>query len=194
MESKITGRARDSSGSAQRAIVPAAGAGAGSTGQDKAGRSRESKALAKLRSLLKVREGELAMIRIPARLEDARSEDSSVVPPGEVDLPTISHVANIEQFCKDLEAGVSQEDLIEGAVKAAEGSFEWRSTDLEIKGQGLVNSNEETTLMLNLRLGNTEMVTTFTAKVGSMFVIYPAGGVGDSVLMVVGGQGAADSP
>lgn len=156
--------------------------------EEGAGRSREPKASAKLRSLLNVREGELGMIRIPAG-KAAEGLGVSLGGPGqEWDSATILNVADIGRFSKDLEARVSRDDLVEGAVKAADGSFEWRSSDLEIKGEGLPNSKDEITLRLSLRIGNHEVLTTFTAKAGTMFVVYPGKGAEEAVLMVVGGE------
>lgn len=155
--------------------------------QAHAGRSREGKALAKLRSLLKVRQGELAVIRIPPGAMIAESGDSLLGPATEAGGPTILNVDNIERFSKQLEARVNGSDSIEGVVKAADGSFEWHLSDLELKGRGLLNSEEETTLQLELRLGERELVTTFTGKTGSMFVVHP-GGKEDALLLVLGGE------
>lgn len=155
--------------------------------QARAGRSREGKALAKLRSLLKVRQGELAVIRIPARAALAESGDSILNRSKGEEGPTILHVDDVARFSGELEARVSQNDSVEGVVKAADGSFEWRLSDLDLKGEALPNSEEETTLRLELHLAERELVTTFTGGVGSIFVIHP-GGKADALLLVLGGE------
>ena len=169
-----------------------AGESAGQTraGQARAGRSREGKALAKLRSLLKVRQGELAVIRIPLGALVAESGESLLGPPTGEDSPRILNVQDMEKFSKQLEARVSGDDSIDGVVKAADDSFEWRLSDLELEGRGLPNSQEETTLQLKFRLGERELVTTFTGRAGSMLVVHP-GGKEDALLLVLGGEKSA---
>ena len=159
-------------------------------GQARAGRSREGKALAKLRSLLKVRQGELAVIRIPLGALVAESGESLLGPPTGEDSPRILNVQDMEKFSKQLEARVSGDDSIDGVVKAADDSFEWRLSDLELEGRGLPNSQEETTLQLKFRLGERELVTTFTGRAGSMLVVHP-GGKEDALLLVLGGEKSA---
>lgn len=185
---------RPAQGKVEEPGVPAVETNAISMIQGKAGRSREANASAKLRSLLTVRQGELAIVRLPAEMATEGLGVSLLGPAAEASGPTILNVADVERFSRELEARVSQDDPIDGAVQTADGSFEWRSSNFEIKGQSLPNSDEETTLVLNLRFGDRELVTTFTANVGSMFVVHPGGGTEDAVLMVVGGEkaGAAE--
>lgn len=179
--------------------VPAVGSGEERVDRDgrSSGRERRSAASAeaKLKSLLAVREGEVAFIRVPAALmprltgapEGGPHEEETA--PGDR-VPGLMGILNREMVRLAL-TGRAEE--IEGGLDASGGSFEWLGPGLEISG---TSSRDGDFMKVDLTAteGRGKMTMKSSVPPGSVMVLRSTGPDPEGVLIVIGGDDVGELP
>lgn len=156
-------------------------------------RGDEKDGKVKLRSLLELREGELAVVEIPPENLKKLSISVGVFYPADVAASGPGVLAHIKQ--EELEsifAGASQDTRVRGKLQMADGKLEWNGARLKVDGR-ILEGDSEVTLMLNMsQEGRETMVTTFSVPVSSVVVLYSSSPDPEGLAIVVGGAGGGE--
>ena len=149
--------------------------------------SRDRKnAEAKLRSLLEVRDGEMAFLRIPQAMMPDLAEKVQDLVSDQPAVPALSKVKDRQRFVEELQTRMGPADTVEGAINAADGPFAWHNGEWQISGQALPNSEREVTLQISIRVGEGELVSTISLQRGDMIVLHLKEPQPEALLIVIG--------
>lgn len=149
---------------------------------------------AKLNSLLEVREGEIACIRIPAHLMagfTTGEKDAGLV--GRATSPDlvgiIPRIAVLDGF-RDVRADGGP---IEGSVDADAGEFEWTGNRLHVSGTA-TNASDSIVLRIEVREGDGALECMTDLPPGGIVFIRSSHPDPEGILLVVGQRDAEEKP
>lgn len=153
-------------------------------------RGGEKDGTVKLRSLLELREGELAVVEIPPENLKKLSISVGVSDPADVAASRPGVLAHIEQEeLENIFAGASQDTRVRGKLQMADGKLEWKGARLKVDGT-ILPGDSEATLMLNMsQEGRETMVTTFSVRASSLVILYSSSPDPEGLAILVGGAG-----
>ena len=161
-----------------------------STGSRPSRTGEGGSAEAKLRSLLEIRKGEIAFIRVsPAMMSQLRS-DPEAASHGYSPDDAGQGISMIGRMDRDWIAGklasmARDEGLIEGQSDTADDSFEWTSPVWKISGE-TTHFPDEARLRMRMKDGGTEMEMITRAPYGTALLIQSGGPEPDGLLLVIG--------
>jgi hypothetical protein len=153
-------------------------------------REGEKDGTVKLRSLLELREGEMAVVEIPPENLKKLSISVGVSDPADVAGSRPGVLAHIKQ--EELEsifAGASEDTRVRGKLQMADGKLEWDGARLKVDGR-ILRGDSDATLMLNMsQEGRETMVTTFSVRASSLVILYSSSPDPEGLAILVGGAG-----
>jgi hypothetical protein len=142
----------------------------------------------KLRSMLEIREGELAVIEIPSecmkKLPMSWSLSGSESP--DEPRPGLLGYLRREQL-EGLFAGGGKEDTVKGKVQVADGELKWQGSRMEVRGT-ILPGDSDVTFQLNMSEGDQEAtVAIVTIPESSLLVLHSSPPNPEGLAIFVGG-------
>lgn len=150
---------------------------------------------AKLRSLLEIRKGEIAFIRVSPATMERLQNDPEAASHGYSPDDAGQGISMVGRMDRDWIAGklasmARDEGLIEGQSDTTDGSFEWASPVWKISGE-TIHLPDEARLHMRMKEGETETEMIARAPYGAALLIQAAGPGTDGLLLVIGGEPGA---